>query len=698
MKKNKLFMCLLLLVISIFTLNVKANADEEYEAQIGDTKYLTLDDAVTASTDGDTINLLKDATTENGFGLKGVTLTVDGSGHKITFVGKTIYLAQGSKAAILTFKNSTIDMTATVGTPTVSGEGYPWAAVVLNWNCQLNLENTTLTMDGISSSTSATAVYMHAGASMTLTNSNMTAENYAGNGFSTDDGNYDVTVTLNNSTMTLNKNRTGFNSNYVVNVNNESNLIVTNSRGHGSNGADYFVDNSTVLYDSNGSHGMSSRNVVITNYSNVTSNNNRYYGVYVNGSGEFLVDSTSSLTTNSNGYAGLRLLASSKSSVVKAGGKLFIDANRSDGLYNQRTTVFEEGSYVEIMLNHDNGKGGGIYNTGTLTLPSNAVIYNNHAEVAGDDIYSTGSITLGNVGDNWYLDGEPDCTDKINGWYDDSIDNRWEAHGATLDDDHIELVNGGTYSDVFAVKAAHDKIKGNVTVKYVDTLGNELAESITTTDIVGEAYKTSAKDIEGYKLIDVDGEEEGTYIDGTIYVTYVYDLYVGDVVAKYVDSEGNELAESVTTTDIVGEAYKTSAKDIYGYKLINIEGEEEGTYIDGTIYVIYVYKLYAGSVVAKYVDTEGNKLDESVVTTDIVGKKYQTTAKDIEGYKLISVEGEEVGEYIEGVIYVTYYYDKNIGTGDITPPQTGVAVDNISSVRPETIILYKKEENDEEKA
>ena len=631
MKKSKLFMCLLVLVISIFSTNAKAKAEEEYVAQIGDTKYITLDDAIKASTNGDTIYLLKDAETENGFGLKGMTLNVDGNGHKITFVGKTIYLAQGSEAAILTFKNSTIDMTKTVGTPTVSGEGYPWAAVILNWNCQLNLENTTLTMDGTNGSTASTAVYMHAGASMTLTNSTMTAENYAGNGFSTDDGNYDVTVTLNNSSITLNKYRTGFNSNYVVNVNDKSNLTVMNSRGHGSNGADYFVDNSTVLYDGNGSHGMSSRNVVIKNYSNVTSNNNRYYGVYVNGSGEFLVDSTSTFTTNSNGYAGLRLLTSTKSSVVKAGGKLIIDANRSDGLYNQRTTVFEEGSYVEIMLNHDNGKGGGIYNTGILTLPSNAVIYNNHAEVAGDDIYSTGTITLGTVGENWFLDGEPDCTDKINGWYDDSLDSRWEAHGATFEDDYIVLVNSETYSDVFAVKAAHDKIKG-------------------------------------------------------------------DVVAKYVDKEGNELSDSITTTDVVGENYKTNAKDIYGYKLVDIEGEEEGTYIDGTIYVTYIYNLYAGSVVAKYVDTDGNELAESIVTTDIVGKEYRTTAKDIEEYTLISIEGEEEGKYIDGVIYVTYYYDKNIGTGDIEPPKTGVSVDNISGVKTEAIILYKKEEDEEERA
>ena len=591
MKKiNKALMIVLCGLFSFLTLNVVKADEVGNVARIGEIEYATLDEAVKAATNGDTIYLLKDATTENGFGLKGMTLTVDGDGHKITFVDKTIYLAQGSENAILTFKNSTIDMTKTVGTPTVSGEGYPWAAVVLNWNCELNLENTTLNMDGINGQVSSTAVYMHAGASMTLTNSTMIAENYAGNGFSTDDGNYDVTVTLNNSNMTLNKNRTGFNSNYVINVNNKSNLTVTNSRGHGSNGSDYFVDDSTVLYDGNGSHGMSSRNVVIRNYSNVTSNNNKYYGVYVNGSGEFLVDSTSSLTTNGNGYAGLRLLASEKSSVVQAGGKLIINENRSDGLYNQRTTVFEEGSYVEIMLNHDSGKGGGIYNTGALTLPSNAKIYNNHAEVAGDDIYSTGTIIFGSVGTDWYLDGEPDCTDKITGWFDDAKDTRWDAHQFDLDNNHIVEVNAGTYSnteDGLAIKAAHGL--STVNVHYVTVDGEVLHDVITMTGVVGSEYATELLDFYGYKLSKTEGELTGKFASETIEVTYIYERAQGTVISNYVDVDGNKLADSVTDIGYVGDKYKTEFKDIFGYKLVEIKGDDIGTFEEDTIYVTYVY-------------------------------------------------------------------------------------------------------------
>ena len=55
MKKNKLFMYALIFLAGIFTLNINAKADEEYVAKIEDTMYVTLDEAVVAAQDGETI-------------------------------------------------------------------------------------------------------------------------------------------------------------------------------------------------------------------------------------------------------------------------------------------------------------------------------------------------------------------------------------------------------------------------------------------------------------------------------------------------------------------------------------------------------------------------------------------------------------------------------------------------------------------
>lgn len=108
------------------------------------------------------------------------------------------------------------------------------------------------------------------------------------------------------------------------------------------------------------------------------------------------------------------------------------------------------------------------------------------------------------------------------------------------------------------------------------------------------------------------------------------------------------------------------------------------------------YSALKGVLVVNHVDSDGNRLTEEVTTTDLVGNEYTTEKKDFEGYTFITVEGEPIGTYIDGTIRVTYYYDKNTGTGNIEvlPPQTGFNGSNITTTNIETITLYKKEERE----
>ena len=66
-------------------------------AKIGEKGYATLDAAVADAKDGDTIELLHDAETKNGFGLDSKDLTVNGNNHIITAKKLGIYLYKGSK-------------------------------------------------------------------------------------------------------------------------------------------------------------------------------------------------------------------------------------------------------------------------------------------------------------------------------------------------------------------------------------------------------------------------------------------------------------------------------------------------------------------------------------------------------------------------------------------------------------------------
>lgn len=101
-----------------------------------------------------------------------------------------------------------------------------------------------------------------------------------------------------------------------------------------------------------------------------------------------------------------------------------------------------------------------------------------------------------------------------------------------------------------------------------------------------------------------------------------------------------------------------------------------------------------GTLVINYVDSDGNKLTEEITNIGEVGENYITEKKNFEGYTFITVVGEPTGTYTNGVIYVTYYYDKNTGTGNIEvlPPQTGFNGNNITTINVETITLYKKED------
>lgn len=173
------------------------------------------------------------------------------------------------------------------------------------------------------------------------------------------------------------------------------------------------------------------------------------------------MDGTSTINANENGYGytggGLRAYGTS---LVASEAEINILNNKRNGMENYGTFTMEDGvKFAATGNNEPSTNGGGIYNGGTLTLPSNAVItgnyagqtgggicnagtvtipdgvsgiqlYNNHAGTAGDDIYNRNSATISGLfatGD-WALDGDPDCTDAIDGWYDDSdgSDERFE--------------------------------------------------------------------------------------------------------------------------------------------------------------------------------------------------------------------------------------------------------------------------------
>lgn len=538
MKKIIIGILTMLFSLSVIS-NVKA---EEFVAKIGDTNYTSLDEAVEASKDGDTITLLKDAETE-GLNLS-KDLTIDGKNengenYKVTFTKNGIALWGKS----LTFKNTSVLM-INIGSTPYTAE-WNWMTICASKNSTLNLINSDMVMDG-KDTINKHAIYFTGNDILNLTNSNLTISNYAQDALEWDGGNAGYNVNIKNSTVILDHNRSGFTGTFIVKAEN-SNIDVINSTGNGSNGSSFELINSNINFNNNGSHGLSASDLTIDN-STVNAIYNGANGVHV--SGKLDIKNNSKVTIQNNDCSISSkwtipgaLYVAGESNIDKST-TLLISNNNGSGIYvkNTGTLNLETGIITENNANKL-GLGGGINNNGITTIAEGVEIYNNKATIAGDDIISTNILVLPSVVQNKYLlsktiirDNEislNDCEDLINGWYDDSeiienqdsaiIGGRWNAHGENL---HIELVNADKYEGALAIKAAHN-LEGKVITHYVDEEGNTLLEDKIITGYVDDEYQTTSEEIDGYTLIEVKGEEKGKITEEDTEVTYVYQFTKG---------------------------------------------------------------------------------------------------------------------------------------------------------------------------
>ena len=173
-----------------------------------------------------------------------------------------------------------------------------------------------------------------------------------------------------------------------------------------------------------------SRKKITLNGTKVQSNTaNSGAGIYLYSKTELEVGEGTVISDNKANISGGGIFNSGSILTLKNGSVLENNTAKrfGGGLYNTGTTTVESGA--TLMNNTAEECGGGLYNKGEAIVESGAKLYNNHAALAGDDIYLAGknsTLTLTKVGDDWMLD---DCGHKINGWFADLLDARWDADG-----------------------------------------------------------------------------------------------------------------------------------------------------------------------------------------------------------------------------------------------------------------------------
>lgn len=253
--------------------------------------------------------------------------------------------------------------------------------------------------------------------------------------------------------------------------------IVNSCKLHIQNDANVSVDNNAKLgiYNSYDSY------LTIESGANVTANHNGAHGIYNQETGNlkqgaFLIESGANVTANYNTVSGI---FNCNLFTVEKGANLQVEYNSNCGIQNDEHATLNllAGS---VRYNHAGNQGGGLCNKGTAIFSDDVELYNNHATSAGDDIYNAdgATITFGDTGKGWALDGEPDCYDFIDGWYDDSETTRWNAHGDEADLHMVLVAPVNSYTGPLSLKAAHGSI-GSLTV-CKETVGELLPSDYDT--------------------------------------------------------------------------------------------------------------------------------------------------------------------------------------------------------------------------
>ena len=448
---------------------------ETFTAKIGDTKYETLDAAINAAQDGDTIEIGENCTLTVGTIKKAVV--INGNSNTITIPEQGTENHALNINASLTFNKANVVFTNDIDNVN------QWS-VTMNSDGVLTLdEGSTCTIEthGIYASPNA-VINVYGGSKLTIRNTTYTAmmaENYA------------LLNIENDSHLLIENSAINGMTRFITTVTG-STLRVLNCANQGLVRCPLTLDDSTAEISGN-DYGISGYNktdvLTMKNGSSLTMEDNNSAGIFLYG-GNIDVQDGTTLTITGTGKdldntddRSVGALAVYYYYNTYAANVTFADGASVNLVDNAVSAINNDGTlYIGkgTTITNNGSKalyGGGIQNRGDITIAPDAKVYNNRASVAGDDIYNTtgdgmdrdkntvtytGSLTLSPVGENWVLD---ECGDPIVGWYHDGkeklTDNTYKRwNGDATDDSYYAdeyTVDKKAVSDALALKAAHGK-------------------------------------------------------------------------------------------------------------------------------------------------------------------------------------------------------------------------------------------------
>ncbi len=244
------------------------------------------------------------------------------------------------------------------------------------------------------------------------------------------------------------------------------------------------------------------------------------------------------------------------------------------------------------------------------------------------------------------------------------------------DQDEKSIQSTGNSNELMAmsswdnVEAAYyflnDSAQHTVTVNYVDQDGKKLSDSTVITGVDGSEYDMSdaaGKVIEGYEIAEIQGEVTGT-LDSDVEITVIYQPKTYTLRVEYVDQAGLTLADPYVQDNIAhGTEYDVTAqteKEIEGYRLVGTAGGFLQGTMENDVTIRVIYEKQTFDLTVYYIDGEGNEIADPYIWENVAyGTAYdltEQTEKQIDGYTLQQVSGDEATGILSGdvVIHVVY--------------------------------------------
>ena len=242
----------------------------------------------------------------------------------------------------------------------------------------------------------------------------------------------------------------------------------------------------------------------------------------------------------------------------------------------------------------------------------------------------------------------------------------------------IAIKNGKTYevnSNTSTVIIDIQRIPTTYVVHhYIKGTTEKVAEDEPGTGYVNEkATGRAILDLENYTLVDNGYVKTITLQRKGNVITFYYELKeaANITVHHYIKGTTEKVAEDDILTGKVTERFTANAhQDLDVYKLVS----QSPSFVEGTFTleeqeIIFYYEPVIGKLTVKYVDENGKKLTDEMVSEDQIKKAYKTSAKSFENYELVKVIGNEEGYYDVNdteVVYVYRFVDKDIPNTGIT--------------------------------